>query len=245
MRSIGIDIGSTYTKYCVMANNDITHLFVERTPVRQRDYFKQKLSELEIDFPNNQIVSCGYGKNNIEAVKNVSELTALALGLHHQHPSASVALDIGGQDTKLIRQSDGKIKEFFVNDKCAAGSGLFLNNALNILGVRFDDVALNIAANVSNIKLSSVCAVFAQSEIVELMADNISPERIAVAAIRQILIQATSLLNKCDNGGTIALSGGLTQIRGIREFASDVLETVVVIPSNAHYFSAIGCAMMA
>jgi len=245
MRSIGIDIGSMYTKYCVMVDGVVDQLFVERTPVRQSEYFKQKLLMWELKYPNCKIVSCGYGKQNVKAFKNVSELTALAVGLHYQFPSISIALDIGGQDTKLIRETEGKLNDFFVNDKCASGSGQFLANVLNILGIRFEDINLAHYTDKTYIKLSSVCAVFAQSEIVELMANDVAPERIVLATIHQILVQASSLLKKCKQGGVIALSGGLTQIQGIGEIASDIFNKTVTIPDNPHHLSAIGCAMIA
>lgn len=244
MQSIGIDVGSTYTKYCVMADDGAVRFFIERTPVRQRDYFKKTLARFAIEYPNYKIISCGYGKHNIEAVKKISELTALAIGLNHQLPGCSVALDIGGQDTKLIRQYGGEIKEFFVNDKCAAGSGLFLTNVLNILDVRFEEINLACAVDVSDIKLSSVCAVFAQSEIVELLANDIAPQKIIIAVIRQILIQASSLLNKCEHIGEVVLSGGLTKIKGINEFATNILDERIIIPNNPQHLSAIGCAVI-
>jgi predicted CoA-substrate-specific enzyme activase len=238
----GIDIGSTYTKYCVMNENGAAYSF-ERTPIQQRVYFAEKLSELRRVYPECQIVSCGYGKHNIHSVKSVTELSALAVGLNAQEPEVNIALDIGGQDTKIIRQKDGKLKEFFINDKCAAGSGLFLTNTLNILGTHFSDIVLS--GETDDIKLSSVCAVFAQSEIVELIASGVNPAEIIQATLRQILTQAAALLNKIDCNGAVALSGGLTQIPGMKLFAEKQLKARIIIPNNAAYLSALGCAIIA
>ncbi|MEG1368214.1 MAG: BadF/BadG/BcrA/BcrD ATPase family protein, partial [Hydrogenoanaerobacterium sp.] len=183
MTYIGIDVGSTYTKYFIFAANKIK-IFTEYTPVRQHEYFEKKLCAFYNHYCDCKIVSCGYGKRNVKSVKSVTELTALATGLNAQCPQINIALDIGGQDTKIIRQQDGNLKDFFINDKCAAGSGLFLINTLNILDMVFDDIDL--AACTSDVKLSTTCAVFAQSEIVELIADGVSPEKIVAATLRQI-----------------------------------------------------------
>ncbi|MDR2044989.1 MAG: acyl-CoA dehydratase activase [Clostridium sp.] len=246
MTNIGIDIGSTYTKYCVLSDDGvILRLWSERTPVRQKEYFADKLMNLRANYSACRVVSCGYGKRNIESLKSVTELSALSVGLDKVCPDIPVALDIGGQDTKIIRQKDGKLREFFVNDKCAAGSGLFFASVLNILDTRFEKVALDSAYGADEINLSNLCAVFAQSEIVELLAFGTEPAAIIQAAVRQILTQAFALLNKIDESGTLVLSGGLSQIRGFEPFAAKVLNRAVCIPENAPYLAALGCAVIA
>ncbi|MEG2875292.1 MAG: BadF/BadG/BcrA/BcrD ATPase family protein [Hydrogenoanaerobacterium sp.] len=107
----------------------------------------------------------------------------------------------------------------------------------------FDDIDL--AACTSDVKLSTTCAVFAQSEIVELIADGVSPEKIVAATLRQIFLQAKTLLNKLDCGDTMVLSGGLTKIKGIRDFAETYLEKHIIIPDMSSYLSAMGCAIIA
>lgn len=244
MNGIGIDIGSTYVKYCVLdKDGKIEKLASERTPIRQKEYFSVKLTELLRQYPDSAIVSCGYGKRNIDSVKSITELSALAIGIHKQCPAAEVVLDIGGQDTKIIRQEDGKLKEFFLNDKCAAGSGLFLQNILNLMNLEMETIILN--DKEPSFKLSSVCAVFAQSEIVELIAGGAEPSDIVLASLQQIFNQASMLINKIDFSGVLAISGGLTQIRGMEGFARKHLKREVLIPMNAQYLSAIGCAFFA
>lgn len=241
MYGIGIDIGSTYTKYCMFDGVAPIRFFSEKTPVRQPEYFREKLSALQKDYPDPRIVSCGYGKRNITANKNINELTALARGAHFMCPSAGMVLDIGGQDTKLIRQEKGELKEFFINDKCAAGSGLFLSGILNLLGVNFSDVDLTDKEEPS-IRLSAVCAVFAQSEIVKHLSENVPPEEIVAAVVWQILKKAEVLLDKMQDGDLL-LSGGLTQIKGFGEFARAALKRKCVMTPYSCYLSAIGCAL--
>lgn len=246
MNGIGIDIGSTYVKYCVLNEaGETVELARERTPVRQKEYFAAKLKGLLGCYPNSAIVSCGYGRRNIDSVKSISELSALAMGIHKRSPDTEAVLDIGGQDTKIIRQEGGRLKEFFLNEKCAAGSGLFLQNILNLLDLGLEDVVLPDAGREAPFKLSSVCAVFAQSEIVELIAGGAEPADIVSASLLQIFNQASRLVGKLDFAGELAISGGLTQIHGIGGFARQRLKRDVAIPEDAQYLSAIGCAVIA
>ena len=243
MYYIGIDVGSTYTKYCIMdSEGTIKQLFSEKTPVRQRKYFEDKLSLLRGEYPDCRIVSCGYGRKNIGGQRMVNELTALAAGAGILCPQTEVVLDVGGQDTKIIRQAEGKLREFFVNDRCAAGCGMFLKNVLEMLELRFEDLhILTRNSGHPELVLSSVCAVFAQTEIVEAVAADIPSEQIVRAVLRQIFTQAKNLLGKMECG-SLALSGGLTDILGICPFAEDILERPVFIPKYAKYLSAIGSA---
>lgn len=241
MYSIGIDVGSTYTKYCVMSDGKIVSLFMEKTPVRQKEYFDQKINDLLNNYPKADIVSCGYGKSNVNNINSVNELTALARGVYHVTHMDAVVLDIGGQDTKVISQEMGKLKEFFINDKCAAGSGVFLTNTLNMLGMSFEDIHIGDIYD-SPISLLSTCAVFAQSEMVELIADNRTEEEIIRAVLRQIFVKAKPLLSKVEHG-SVMLSGGLSQIERIKPFAENVLETDIIVMESGAYYSSIGCAI--
>lgn len=242
MFTIGVDVGSTYTKYCVMQGGEIEKLFCEKTPVRQREYFRTRSRELLLEYPGAKIVSCGYGKGNIETVKCVHELTALSKGAFRMCPESALVLDIGGQDTKIIQQEEGSLKGFFINDKCAAGSGIFLTNVLSILDRTFESIDLT-GAGEPKAHLSAVCAVFAQSEIVELLArDFLDVDEIIKAAIWQILRKAKPLLEKVPEGG-ILLSGGLCEIRGISEFARLALSRNICVNERSRYLSAIGAAM--
>ena len=223
MITIGVDIGSTYTKYCIKGGADMK-LFMERTPVKQKEYFeyKQRL------FGNLFITKQDH---------------ALAEGAAYQASGCNVILDIGGQDTKIIVRDGSKLKEFFVNDKCAAGCGIFAINTLNQLGFTYEDIDLR-GGEEPAFKLSSTCAVFAQTVIVSLLAQGTEPSDIMTAVIWQILEQSKVLLRKV-RYDTIALSGGLTLIKDIDKCASKTYGTNVVIPANSAYLSAIGAALYA
>ncbi len=243
MRRLGIDVGSTYTKYCLLSERGrIEECFCEKTPVRQKEYFAGKLAALRQEKGDFSCVSCGYGKANAAvAARSMNELSALAAGVHFICPDRHTVLDIGGQDTKLIIQENGKLKEFFLNDRCAAGSGMFLKNTLNLLEMDFADIDL--AGQRSDLRLSSACAVFAQTEIVELVAANVPAQEIIKAVLCQILLQAKSLLGKVYVREDLLLTGGLTGIQGLDALAGEVLGLKCTVGPYGKYLSALGCAL--
>jgi len=242
MYRVGIDVGSTYTKYAVIRDNEIISCKSEKTPVRQKEYFDHIKDKIENEFPGAEIISCGYGKGNVSGIRKINELTALASGADFFYPECDVILDIGGQDTKLIKQHDGRLVSFFVNDKCAAGSGQFLVNTLALLDMKFADIG-NIELRPDDPSLSSTCAVFAQSEIVELIADNVEPDAIIRAVITQILMKAKALLRKV-NTDKIILSGGLTNIGGIESAAEEIFGVKCLLNHDyGGFMSAVGCCL--
>lgn len=241
MYRIGVDIGSTFTKYCVVDEyGQIETRFMERTPVRQKEYFKNKYSELMKKYPGASIVSCGYGRENISAERNINELSALAMGAYKLYPEYNTILDIGGQDSKIICHENGRLTRFYINDRCAAGSGMFLINTLNLLNMKFEEVDLS-AAPQSTIQLNSVCAVFAQTEIVKLVADNVSPEEIVYAVICHILTQNRGLIDKVDTD-RVLLVGGFTSLNGIDELERFILGEKCDVAKRESYLAAQGCA---
>ena len=242
MFKVGIDVGSTFTKYCVLRGKEIVLLGTEKTPIRQKEFFDNKIEDIKNKYVGCSIVSCGYGKMNASPSRNINELIALAKGVDFITPQSTCVLDIGGQDTKIIKQYNGVLKEFFVNDKCAAGSGMFLSNTCSMLDIELTDINLIMPENII-VDLSSVCAVFAQSEIVNLVSNNIDENMIISAVIKHIFQQAKKLLSKvnCDE---ILLSGGLTNINNIDLFATTVLKKKCIVVEKSNYMSAIGCALL-
>ncbi len=240
MFRIGIDVGSTYTKYCVMRDRKIISLFMEKTPIRQKEYFDKKKNDFLYHYEDAKIVSCGYGKKNVEGICDINELTALARGVYYASGKDGVVLDIGGQDTKIILQKKGRLIRFFLNDKCAAGSGMFLTNTLDMIDMSFEKI--NLSKKEAIINLNSTCAVFAQSEVVELIADNKSEEEIVNSVLFQIFSKSKVLLSKLESG-ELLLSGGLSSIKGIEGFAGTVLGRRVYTLENGAYLASIGCAI--
>lgn len=241
MYRIGVDIGSTYTKYCVLNTDSFEQtLFMEKTEAYQKDYFSKKVVELRKEYPCAEVISCGYGRENIASVKTINELSALAIGVNSRYPEYETVLDIGGQDSKVICQKNGKLQKFYLNDRCAAGSGMFLMNTLSYLGMEYKDIDLSKVGS-EPVHLSSVCAVFAQSEVVRLVADNTPPNDIIYAVLWHILSQSKNLVDKVD-AKQLLITGGMTNILGIDKICEKALGMECIIAEDGSHLAAIGCA---
>lgn len=240
MYRIGIDVGSSFTKYCVMSEEQIIMLECEETPIRQAEYFEKKVEELTDRFPNAVIIACGYGRDNVEGLRTVNELSALARGIEYMLPGSEILIDIGGQDAKIIRQENGRLKEFFLNDKCAAGSGIFLNSICSLLKVPLKEI--NLDAVDSEVKISSVCAVFAQTEVVRLISQNV-PESVIIKAIIIHILEKAGALLKNVKTDRIVFTGGLAEIDGIDQLARQIWNMQCETVQNGQFLAAIGCAL--
>jgi predicted CoA-substrate-specific enzyme activase len=240
---VGFDVGSTFTKFCILDEGEgIISLESFQTPAVQRDFFKEKLQSLAKKFTIAGSASCGYGRGNIDADVNFSELVALAKGVNYIAPTVQTVLDIGGQDSKAICCRDGKLLRFSQNDKCAAGSGLFLQNALRIVELSFERVS--VGASIDTVApLSTVCAVFAQTEIIRMVSQGVPPMNIIHSVLFSIAKQAAALLKQVNVKPDIAFTGGLSLIPGMGGLLSEIVGRDVLTPNHSTYLSAIGCAV--
>jgi predicted CoA-substrate-specific enzyme activase len=240
---LGCDIGSTFTKICVLGDDgNIVSLDSFQTPAAQKSVFSEKLAALSADYHILASAACGYGRENIPVDITLPELSALGRGIFHILPEARTVLDIGGQDAKAIHCQDGKLSRFLLNDKCAAGSGLFLQNALRILDLDFVSLAVG-TGHVES--LSTICAVFAQTEIIRLIAKGTPQKEIIDSVLLSILKQAASLLRQIEPKPLAAFTGGLSLIPGLGDMLSSILEMPVTVPAHSNYLAAIGCAFEA
>ena len=173
--NIGIDIGSTCAKTVVMdQDKNILHRLLQPTgwsSVETAEAIKEKLTELGVDWDSAAVVATGYGRISVPyADKCVTEITCHGRGACHVFGSEDITvIDIGGQDTKLICVEEGMVKDFIMNDKCSAGTGRFLEIMANTLGVKLNELC-ELASHGGGVSISSMCTVFAESEVISLMA---------------------------------------------------------------------------
>lgn len=171
---VGIDIGSTCAKTVVMnENRTILHRLLQPTGWSSVDTavaIQEKLEGLGVELQRAAVVATGYGRVAVPyADKCVTEITCHGRGACFIHGSDSLtAIDIGGQDTKLIAVEDGQVRDFIMNDKCSAGTGRFLEVMANTLSVRPEELC-DLAARGGNTSISSMCTVFAESEVISLI----------------------------------------------------------------------------
>lgn len=249
MYYVGIDIGSTASKVSVFENDDLKFNIVMPTgwsSVETSNTIKEKLEEKGIDIEEAKIVATGYGRVAVPyADKTITEITCHGKGAYYLTKKGLVTVvDIGGQDTKVITIEEGNVTNFIMNDKCAAGTGRFLELMANTLGVSLDEMA-DMALRGKDINITSMCTVFAESEVISLIGSGAKREDIARGVINSIIGRINSLLNKHGIRGSIYLTGGLCELHPFIKLLSEKLNTEVTTDPFARYAGSIGGALMA
>ena len=217
--TVGIDIGSTYTKAVMM---DETRQ-IRATAIRRSGYkpaaaaasvYDDLLANAGVTKKDvNYIATSGYGRYMAPfRHTQITELTCHALAVAYHFPQARTILDIGGQDIKAIRIDDrGRVRAFRLNDKCAAGTGAFLEKTARYLGLTTVDIGPYALRSTKFVEISSVCAVFAESEVINHLSAGIAPEDIMQGAITALAGRAVQLMKRVGLESDYALAGGMTQ----------------------------------
>ena len=192
-----------------------------------------------------KVIGTGYGRVSMDFVdKKVTEITCHTKGIFHLNKNIRTILDIGGQDSKVINiDENGNVVNFIMNDKCAAGTGKFLEITSQKLGsdiINIDDLAEG--ATPENI--SSMCTVFAESEIISLLAQDIPKENIAAGILKSIANKGVSILNKGRIEGELAFTGGLAQSKELVKMLENNLNKKIFIAEDAQIVGALGAAII-
>lgn len=248
MYYIGIDIGSTASKVCVFEEDNLVNNFVYPTgwsSVKTAGEIKKQLENMAITEDNSRVVATGYGRVSVPyANKTITEITCHAKGAVYLYGENCTVIDIGGQDTKVITVEGGNVKNFIMNDKCAAGTGRFLELMANTLGFDIEEMTKK-AKQGENVTISSMCTVFAESEVISLIGAGKSREDIAFGVIESITDKVKSLCQKHSVGVEYFLTGGLCDSNYILERLSKKLGREVKTHPRARFAGAIGAAIMA
>jgi predicted CoA-substrate-specific enzyme activase len=193
------------------------------------------------------LVVTGYGRNLWRGGgRAVTEITCLARGVRQALPKARTVFDVGGQDSKVLSlEAEGRVRSFAVNDRCAAGTGRFLEMAAHRLGVSVAELGTLAGGATEGIRLSSLCAVFAESEIVGLLAQGIERERLARGLCEGVAQQLLHLAAGIPRGGPIALVGGVARNAGVVAALERALAAAVLVPEPPHLVVALGAALLA
>ena len=244
MRSIGIDSGSTTTKGVVMEDGKITDYLLLPTSAKPAESIRKIRQSLHAERAD-RIVATGYGRKLLtEADKKVTEITCHAKGAVWLNPDIRVVVDIGGQDCKAILLDErGQVTDFLMNDKCAAGTGRFIEMMMRTLEVPLEEVDA-FAAGREPASISSMCTVFAESEIVSLLAKGVEPGDISLGMIHAICRRTAYFARKMKLQGEVFFSGGLARFEVFRATLEHYLEMPVRTHELAQYAGAIGAALM-
>ena len=196
-----------------------------------------------------RIVATGYGRNLFEIsfdAPAVTEIKAHARGARAYFPGARTVLDIGGQDSKAISLfENGKVKKFEMNDRCAAGTGKFLEIMARTLGYDIESFGRTALLADKDITISSMCTVFAESEVTSLIAKGNNRREIARGLHTSVIRRAVGMINRVSSEGDIVFTGGVARNPCMAVFLTERLGRKVLIPKNPQFIGAIGAALLA
>jgi predicted CoA-substrate-specific enzyme activase len=245
----GIDIGSMATK-AVVYDGEVRGEAVVPTGWEPREAGLRALREA-LGYAGlseghvERVVGTGYGRVSLPIFdRKVTEITCHARGAYHLNNGTRTVIDIGGQDSKVIAlNSDGSVADFIMNDKCAAGTGRFLQVMAGVLDVSLDGLGA-LAANAKPAALSSMCTVFAESEIVGLLAAGVAKESIAAGILASIARQVQGLAGRVQVQGEITFSGGTARNPYICGVVAEHLGMPLYIPETPQLVGALGAALI-
>ena len=191
-------------------------------------------------------IATGYGRNLIDfANSQITEITCHARGVAHAVPGTRTIIEIGGQDNKVIRlDGRGTVRDFDMNDRCAAGTGRFLEMVATRLGVQLDELGVLVRQSASPTPISSMCAVFAETEIVGLLAGGRHPSDI-VAGVQAAISQRVSAMAGRSLTGPVCFTGGVALVPGMAQALEKALGHPVCLAPHPLMTGALGAALLA
>lgn len=247
MYQVGIDIGSSAAKVAVMEHGAVIKTLLLSTGFNSRntaDEIYDMLAADGITKENSVYVATGYGRISVPyADRSVTEITCHGKGAWHLFGKNGTVIDIGGQDTKGIALKNGRVMKFIMNDKCSAGTGKFLEVMTNRLGLTQKELS-ELARKGNPITISSMCTVFAESEVISLIGKGTPREDIANGVIDSVVMKVVSLISQVPSDQYF-LTGGLCEDEYIVGRLAAVLEAPVESQPLARYAGAIGAALLA
>lgn len=252
MYTMGIDVGSASSKVVILEDGkDIVAAEVVQVgtgstgPQRALDSALSK-SGLTLE-DMTKIVATGYGRFALEeAHKQFSEISCHAKGIFFLVPTARTIIDIGGQDAKAIKLDNrGGVKQFFMNDKCAAGTGRFLDVMSRVLEVELSEMAEYDSRATDPATVSSTCTVFAESEVISQLSKGVAKENIIAGVHQSVASKACGLAYRGGVEDDVVMCGGVAQNAGVVRAISRELKRPVIVAPNPQITGALGAALFA
>jgi predicted CoA-substrate-specific enzyme activase len=243
IRAVGLDIGSSWTKAVLLEGDvQVRIVAVQSMPDMVE---AAAMALVEVGAGNAPVLATGYGRALHEArLSQVSEITALAAGIARVLPHVRTVVDIGGQDAKVVRIEGGRVADFAMNDRCAAGTGRFLEVMSRVLGIPFDEFDARATADVSPLPVTSTCTVFAESEVIGLLSRKEPPAAILKGVMVSISDRVASMARQVGLEPPIAVSGGAVRSRALVAALSRALGYPVEVPPEPQTVTALGAAIL-
>jgi predicted CoA-substrate-specific enzyme activase len=242
-RVAGLDIGSTATKCVMMEDGRVIASVVVPSMPDMRVAAERALRECGAE--GIPVLTTGYGRALYEArLAQVSEITALAAGVGFVAPVAATVVDIGGQDSKVVRVEAGKVVDFAMNDRCAAGTGRFLEVMSRVLHIPFEEFDAVACDEVEPLPVTSTCTVFAESEVVGLLSARHPPARILKGVLTSVCGRVASLGRQVGVKAPVVATGGTMYSQAVVRALSNALGVPVAVPAAPQFVTATGAALL-
>ncbi len=252
MITVGIDIGSITAKAVVLNDNHILGTKVVFTGYNAQkagtSVFDALMEPLEMSRAAvDAVVATGYGRNAVDyADKAITEITCHGAGAHFIDPEIRFVIDVGGQDSKVIRINEaGKVLDFAMNDKCAAGTGRFLEVMARAMEVDLDEFGDSFAGAPNPAKISSICTVFAESEVISLISKGESRENIIAGIHESVATRISAMARRVGVAPPVMMTGGVAKNNGAVKALENKLEVTIQVSEFAQVNGAIGAAILA
>jgi predicted CoA-substrate-specific enzyme activase len=248
----GIDIGSITAETVILQDNQMLSSSIVPTGANSRTAAERSLTAALKQASLRQedlaaIVTTGYGRASFpSATKMITEITCHARGAFFVYPETRTVIDIGGQDSKVIRlDKQGRNVDFQMNDKCAAGTGRFLEVMARALEVKLEDLGRLSRSARRTIKISSMCTVFAESEVVSLIAEN-QPQEVIIRGLHDAIAdRILGMVRRVGVEEKVTLTGGVAKNEGVVLALEERLGVKVFVPPEPQIIGALGAALLA
>lgn len=243
MVTAGIDIGSRTIKFVLLENGKIVNYHIADTTVEPL----KKVEEILRNKNFESLLATGYGRYLMQENYDcpiVTEIKAYAMGAHFFYPDCRTIIDIGGQDTKVIKSKDGNVVDFEMNDRCAAGTGKFLEVMAQTLGFSIEEFGSVALKGENSIPINSMCTVFAESEVVSLIARGEDKKDIALSLHHSIINRVMTMVSRMNPEEKVVFAGGVAKNRCMVELLKKKLGNVLV-PEEPQIIGALGAAIIA
>lgn len=246
----GIDIGSRTAKLVLLDDGgNIVFSKIIETVASTSAVYSSLISAIPVELRNKicKTAVTGYGRESApsECLK-VTEITCHHLGVTLFHPGIRTIIDIGGQDSKIITvDTSGRIRDFIMNDRCAAGTGRFLEVMCGRIGYTLEEFADLDISSVEPVTINSTCTVFAESEVISLISKDVQKTVIASSLARMASLNTFSMASKLHPQGPFFMSGGVSRIKPVVHHLEKNFASVIKTDNNSQYMGAIGAAVFA
>ena len=248
----GVDIGSTMTKVVLTGESgNLLSTIKGPTGAEHRrlanEVMRQALKEASLQIDDiSYIVATGYGRLNVPfADRQITELSCHARGVYSLFPNVRTAIDVGGQDAKCMKIDSGRLVNFAMNDKCAAGTGRFLEVTATALGIKLEDMGCISLKASERIQISSLCTIFAQQEVVALVSRGEKLENILAGLHDALVSRIAALARRLGIQPDLVLTGGVAKNIGMVKAMKENLGCEILVPEEPLITGALGAAVLA